>query len=115
MNLDKKSALIRQVTGGCVTGTALALKPPIPQGRGRARLGVPRLKLADFGLARACRKLVFRPAYILPVSVSHFASFETLTRPVHAAIKQIALTEARRPGELGCLASHAQLDSVSFR
>ena len=91
---------------------------PYPQGRGRARLGVPRVKLADFGLARACRKLVFRPAYILPVSVLHFASLETLTRPVrtaHATIKQIALTEARRPGELECLTSHAQLDSVSFR
>ena len=48
---------------------------------------LPRLKLADFGLARACRKLVFRPAYILPVSVSRFASFETLTAGADCACR----------------------------
>ena len=54
-NHTKKSELVPQVTGGCVTGTALALKPPIPEGRGRARLGPANLKSADVGVAAEAR------------------------------------------------------------
>ena len=42
-NHTKKSELVPQVTGGCVTGTALALKPPYPRRAGSCLFGFSKL------------------------------------------------------------------------
>ena len=44
----KKSELVPQVTGGCVTGTALALKPPYPRRAGSCLFGSTKPRVSRF-------------------------------------------------------------------
>ena len=125
-----------------MTGTALTLKAPYPQGRGRASdcSGAPNLKSADFRkrfLVEASFEAGKR------VSISRFASFEACSRrwcvtipegfliakavsaqPVieypadniwrPGALDRIFLQKPR-PHEVGRIATYAHLCSRSFR
>ena len=50
-NHSKKSELVPQVTVGCVTGTALALKPPYPRRGGSCLFGCSKPELSRFPVA----------------------------------------------------------------